>query len=215
MSSIGNMQYELNNDMNDLDISWIQSHERFINVHGNYKREACEYVSIYYVYINLQSEIEKIICEKETLNLPGEYDYQSISKERVLQLVQQKKMVGSTKYNLENIMVYNVSLESENIQKYVNNDNLVEISQPFIKNLSIIDEIRIYPSIFIFHSLNSVFFFFKQNVYQKPTTIKSILKIGNVIDEHKKTKKVRIQEVHSERPLKKPKNNATKRAVRT
>ena len=30
-------------------------------------------------------------------------------------------MVESTKYNLENIMVYNVSLESENIQKYVNN----------------------------------------------------------------------------------------------
>lgn len=211
MSRIDNMQGELDNDMNDLDISWIQSHERFINVHGNYKREACEYVSIYYVYINVLSEIEKIICEKEFLNLPSEYDYQSISKERVLQMVQQNKIVGSTKYNLENIMVYNVSLESENIQKYVNNDNLVEISQPFIKNLSVIDEIRISPSIFIFHSLNSVFFFFKQNVSQKPVPIKSILKIGNVVDEHKKTKKVRIQEVRSARPLKKLKNNATKK----
>jgi hypothetical protein len=204
----------MNDDMNDLDISWIQSHERFINVHGNYKREPSEYVSIYYVYINLLSEIEKIICEKEMLNLPSEYDYQFISKERVLQLVQQKKMVGSTKYNLENIMVYNVSLESENIQKYVNNDNLFEISQPFIKNLSVIDEIRISPSIFIFHSLNSVFFFFKQHASQKPSPIKSILKIGNVIDENKKTKKVRIQEeVQLVRPFKKPKNNATKKRI--
>jgi len=203
----------MDNDMNDLDISWIQSHERFINVHENYQREPSEYVSIYYIYINLQSEIEKIICEKEGLNLPSESEYQCISKERVLQMVQQKKIMRSAKYNLENIMVYNVSLESENIQKYINNDNLVEISQPFIKNLSIIDEIRIYPSIFIFHSLNSVFFFFKQNVSQKTALIKSILKIGNVIDEHKKTKKVRIQEVPRDTPPKKPKNNATKKNI--
>jgi len=207
------MQGEFDNDMNDLDISWIQSHERFINVHENYQREPSEYVSIYYIYINLQSEIEKIICEKESLNLPSESEYQCISKERVLQMVQQKKIMGSAKYNLENIMVYNVSLESENIQKYINNDNLVEISQPFIKNLSVIDEIRIYPSIFIFHSMNSVFFFFKQNVSQKTVPMKSILKIGNVIDEHKKTKKVRIQEVPRDSPPKKPKNNATKKNI--
>jgi hypothetical protein len=60
-----------------------------------------------------------------------------------------------------------------------------------------------------------VFFFFKQHASQKPAPIKSILKIGNVIDEHKKTKKVRIQEVQLGRPLKKPKNNATKKAVQT
>jgi hypothetical protein len=43
--------------------------------------------------------------------------------------------------------------------------------------------------------------------------MKSILKIGNVIDERKKTKKVRIQEVQSVSSPKKPKNNATKKRI--
>lgn len=47
-----------------------------------------------------------------------------------------------------------------------------------------------------------------------PLVRKSILKIGNVIDENKnkKTKKVRIMEEPDERPLKKNKHNVTKKS---
>jgi hypothetical protein len=220
------MQYDLENDSNDLDISWIQSHERFINIHKNYQREPTEAVSIYYLYINLNLEIEKIICEKETLDL----SCQNISKERVLQMVQNKKKLGSTKYNLDNILIYNVTIESENIQKYVNSENIADVSQPFIKILPVIDEIKINPSIFIFHSLNSVFFFFKQcdNRDTFPIT-KSILKRGNGtsagpgpgpgtgnIDAKKKTKKVRIlgyndDDENNDSSFSNKKHNITKR----
>ena len=202
-------------DDEDLDISWIQSHEKILSIHENYKREPMESISLYFLYINQNEEIEKIIREKE--GLEGRDDFQRLSKERILQIVQQKKKTNTGKYSLDHILVYNITIEPENIQKYVNTDNLVEFSQPFIKNLSVIDEIKIYPSIFVFHSLNSIFFFFKKmdepNV--PPFVRKSILKIGNVIDENKnkKTKKVRIMEEPDERPLKKNKHNVNKHNV--
>lgn len=200
-------------DDEDLDISWIQSHEKILSIHENYKREPMESISLYFLYINQNDEIEKIIREKE--GLEGRDDFQRLSKERILQIVQQKKKTNTGKYSLDHILVYNITIEPENIQKYVNTDNLVEFSQPFIKNLAVIDEIKIYPSIFVFHSLNSIFFFFKKmdEPSAPPFVRKSILKIGNVIDENKnkKTKKVRIMEEPDERPLKKNKHNVTKK----
>lgn len=201
-------------DDEDLDISWIQSHEKILSIHENYKREPVESISLYFLYINQNAEIEKIIREKERLEVKD--DFQRLSKERILQIVQQKKKTNTGKYSLDHILVYNITIEPENIQKYVNTDNLLEFSQPFIKNLSVIDEIKIYPSIFVFHSLNSIFFFFKKmdEPTAPPLVRKSILKIGNVIDENKnkKTKKVRIMEEPDERPLKKNKHNVTKKS---
>ena len=202
-------------DDEDLDISWIQNHEKILSIHENYKREPMESISLYFLYINQHAEIEKIIREKEGLEIMG--DFQQLSKERILQIVQQKKKTDSGKYSLDHILLYNLTIEPENIQKYINTDNLLEFSQPFIKNLSVIDEIKIYPSIFVFHSLNSIFFFFKKldEPSGPPFVRKSILKIGNVIDDnkHKKTKKVRIMEEPDERPLKKNKHNVNKHNV--
>lgn len=201
-------------DDEDLDISWIQNHEKILSIHENYKREPVESISLYFLYINQNAEIEKIIREKERLEVKD--DFQRLSKERILQIVQQKKKTNTGKYSLDHILVYNITIEPENIQKYVNTNNLLEFSQPFIKNLSVIDEIKIYPSIFVFHSLNSIFFFFKKmdEPTAPPLVRKSILKIGNVIDENKnkKTKKVRIMEEPDERPLKKNKHNVTKKS---
>lgn len=198
----------------DLDISWIQNHEKILSIHENYKREPMESISLYFLYINQNAEIEKIIREKEILEVKD--DFQRLSKERILQIVQQKKKTNTGKYSLDHILVYNITIEPENIQKYVNTNNLLEFSQPFIKHLAVIDEIKIYPSIFVFHSLNSIFFFFKKmdEPTAPPLVRKSILKIGNVIDENKnkKTKKVRIMEEPDERPLKKNKHNVTKKS---
>lgn len=76
-------------DDEDLDISWIQSHEKILSIHENYKREPVESISLYFLYINQNAEIEKIIREKERLEVKD--DFQRLSKERILQIVQQKR----------------------------------------------------------------------------------------------------------------------------
>jgi len=171
-------------DSVDLDISWVEKHERLLNIYENYQREHMNSIKICYIYVNLQSEIEKVICEHEKMTHSDTYCI--ISKERVLQLVQNKKHLDNLKYTIDSILAYNVSIEPENIQKYVNS----EIVEPFLKIYPIVDEILIQPSIFIFHEVNCIYFLFKQNEI-KP---KSILKSDNTIVNSKKTKRVRIQD---------------------
>jgi hypothetical protein len=192
-------------DSLDLDISWTEKHERLLNIHQNYQKEHMNSIKICYIYVNLQSEIEQVICEHEAL---GQLQNKSIiSKERVLQLVQNKKNLNNFKYSVDSILLYNVSVEPENIQKYVNSD----IVEHFLKVYPIVDEILIHPSIFIFHEINCIYFVFKQHEF-KPLP-KSILKTSVIIDSksaNKKTKRVRIQE---ESNVKKPSNNITKKSL--
>jgi len=187
-------------DSIDLDISWVEKHERLLNIYENYQREHMDSIKICYIYVNLKSEIEKVICENEQLFFNGNYNV--ISKERVLQIVQNKKLLDhNLKYTIDNILVYNVSIEPENIQKYVNSESV----ECFLKIYPIIDEIQLPPSIFIFHEINSIYFIFKQSEV-KP---KSILKIGDKVKENvKKTKSVRIQE-----NLYKNSHNITKKKI--
>ena len=175
-------------DSVDLDISWIENHERMNNIHKNYQREPMDSVKICYIYVNLDSEIEKVVCENEILSKFDNSDTRIIPKERILQIVQNKKMLtASLKYSMDTILVYNVCIEPENIQKYVNSENGI----PFLQVYPIVDEILIQPSIFIFHEINCIYFIFKQ-IDVKPIP-NSILKTGG--GNGKKTKRVRIQEV--------------------
>jgi hypothetical protein len=173
-------------DSIDLDISWVEKHERLLNIYENYQREHMDSIKICYIYVNLKSEIEKVICENEDLFFNGNHNV--ITKERVLQIVQNKKLLDhNLKYTIDTILVYNVSIEPENIQKYVNSESV----ESFLKIYPIVDEIQLSPSIFIFHEINSIYFIFKQSEV-KP---KSILKISDKVKENgKKTKRVRIQE---------------------
>jgi len=207
-------------DSLDLDISWIDKHERMNNIHKNYQREPMDSIKMCYIYVNLDSEIEKVICESEILSKIDSSNNCIIPKERVLQIVQNKKILNtSLKYTIDSILVYNVSIEPENIQKYVNSENVI----PFLQVYPIIDEIRLGSSIFIFHEINCIYFIFKQ-IDVKPMP-KSILKngvngikpVGNGIKNGvngiknggngKKTKRVRIQDVSDI----KPSHNITKK----
>jgi len=194
-------------DSHDLDISWIDKYERMNNINKNYQREPMDSIKMCYIYVNLDSEIEKVVCENETLVQIDSSNTSIIPKERLLQIVQNKKMLNaSLKYSIETILLYNVSIEPENIQKYVNSENVISGPNHYASNSAfvcdkdnrysslkvypIVDEILIHPSIFIFHEINCIYFIFKQ-IDVKPM-IKSILKPGG---NGKKTKRVRIQEV--------------------
>jgi hypothetical protein len=97
------------------------------------------------------------------------------------------------------MILYNIDLEPQHIQDFVQ-DVGVDTGR-FFKKFSIVDDIRINPSIFIFHSLNAIYFIFQEIELVLNPLIKPILKIGSDVDVKKHTKKVRILE-----PISKPKN---------
>lgn len=178
----------------DLDISWITEQEKFQNIQNNYQREPMEFVPLYFIYINKNQYIDKILTEK----FPLDNDL-SIKREHLLKIIQEKKINTSfSKYKLIDILTYFVDLEPEKIQSFSNVENIEQTYSQFFKVLNIPDEINIPQSIFIFHNINSIYFIFQEVdvVAKHSNTIKSILKTQNreplAPGSLKSTKKVRI-----------------------
>lgn len=159
----------------DLDTSWIETAE----FQDNYEREPMKNIGLFFIYIHLDGSIEKITKEYESVENDG-----GLSKERILRLIQSKRHCIGKKYRLIDLLSFYVTLEPDQLNDFVQSEDRAD----FLKPLPIFDEVLLESSIFIFHDLNGLFFFFKE-VESFPT--KSILKNGN--NENKRlTKKVRI-----------------------
>jgi hypothetical protein len=174
-------------DDNDLDTSWIREEEKLETIEKNYQREPMENIDIFFLYINADDYIEKIICENHSLS-----DI-VLKKEYILHLIQSKKRtLNSHRYKFMDMLLFNADLDPDHIQTFSQTEINLENARGFLKTYPIVDDVAISPSIFIFHNINSLFFLFKENP-NEPMPIKSILKKdGPLRSLHKVTKKVRI-----------------------
>lgn len=179
-----------------LDTSWIEEQERLQSINENYFREPMESIHMFFIYINKNMYIDKIISEKQPLILSDDAKFSILPKETLLKIIQTKKNISTlSKYKLLDIFSYIIDLEPENIQSYSKNENLEGSPNPFFKNTSPLNDIHIEPSIFIFHNINSIFFFFQESDINNRHTLKSILKPSTNFEKVKNknsTKKVQI-----------------------
>jgi len=172
-----------------LDVSWINDQQRIQNIQSNYCREPVDNINVYSLYINKNSFIDKITCKKQVVTKGV------IGRDIVLGIIQNNKTNASKKYKLVDVVLYHVDLEPEHLQTYSQIDDIQTSSRNFFQVLPIVDEIVVPKSIFIFHSLNSLFFMYKEaDTSPHNHTIKSILKPTSKPNDAKKkhTKKVRI-----------------------
>jgi hypothetical protein len=175
----------------DLDTTWIQEEERIQNIECLYCREPMSSISLYFIYINQHQYIDKVASEK--------YEFHNgstiLSKEELLRIIHHRKIYTPTsKYKFVDLLTFHVPLEPEHIQDYAKQEDFLEFSKDFFKVLPIVDEIRVDPSIFIFHTMNSIFFIFEE-IPKSPHkhTLRSILRREESDVPHKTTKKVRIE----------------------
>jgi hypothetical protein len=209
----------------ELDTSWVNLQEKLENIDLKLSKEPMKSLTMSFIYINTDKSIEKIISEKWLLNMSRQtsenIDSGSlITKEELLKIIQSKKIKKPfSKYKFEDLLLYNITLESEHIQSYINMNSSLSIDnesiQLYMKPVSILEDVRIKDSIFIFHGINSLYFIFQEvsnkiGVSSHRNTLKSILKKMHSanLDEHLSsiqdkniTKKVNIRET----------NNTTKR----
>lgn len=170
-------------------MSWIEREEKILQIQQNYLREPMDTIRCYFLYINLNSYIEKITSEQITISYQhGEPSNENtenaskngiIPKEQVLHFIQQKRLSNNnnTKYVFKDSWMYLVDLEPENLQNYSKCENFQEISKQFFQVLPPIEDIRIPPSIFIFHDINALYFLFQEVPPKEIVKPKSILKI--------------------------------------
>jgi hypothetical protein len=176
------MDIDIDN-VDDLDSSWIDKEEKMAASNTNYIREPIDEIQLFFIYINDKSEIEYVSKESESID-------GSISKDRLLQIIQTKRHHNNKKYRLDDLLSFQIDLEPENIQSFSELNSLNDISTSFFKSVHIFDEVICLPSIFIFHDIASLFFMFNEI----DTVKKSILRSSS--DSNRITKKVRIMDEH-------------------
>jgi hypothetical protein len=171
-------------ESDELDTSWIQTEEKIDSIENTYLREPCDSIDVFYMYLDLDNAIEKIVAEKE-VPTNGE-----ISKERLLKMIQQKRILGAKKYRLFDLLSFQVDIEPTHIDTFNKNKEISEISDHCFKVLPIFDSISCISSIFIFQDINSLYFIFKE--VETAGSLRSILRNGQ--KKTGSTKKVRISD---------------------
>jgi hypothetical protein len=204
-----------NMEEDSLDTSWMDEVKKEISIDTNYNKEPCEQINTYFLFVDVDNHIHKISSDKENLCI-GQGNTRIITKERLIQMIEAKKKENlKIKYRLANILLYCNEIEASDIRNYAKNENMEEISNNVLKVLSIFNDVVIPNSIFIFHSINAIYFIFKQIKNKNagkiantpvvvPKNLKSILKVktkhakSKIIDgEHNITKKVSFQDESS------------------
>ena len=189
--------YDSDNEsaISDLDMSWIHETKKLQEINHNYCKEPISEIEIFFIYINPNDYIDKI--SSEILDLTITNNESILQNERFIQVIDKHKFINTTKYKVLDVLLYNVDLSPENIQFYSQNENLVESSSKFLQPLSILNDIVIPPSIFIFHKINSIFVILKElqpvNVAPKPILKPAMVITSEPSNKPKKhTKRVKI-----------------------
>ena len=185
------MNEESNDNIEDLDLSWIKEFEKLDNEYKMYYTEDISFIRIHTIYINTNNEIDKIREEKLLLKTHGTLD-----KEELLTIIKHNSFSNEIKYSLLSILKFNINIEPIFLNTFLRNKNPA-IGAPFLQSIKHIDTIKFEKSISMFHDINELIIIFHQKVY-KPINFGSSNK-----DTNNKTKKVFINSNPKKRTKKK------------
>jgi hypothetical protein len=180
----------------DLDTSWIEKEQRLHAIDKSYCREPMHEIQIHIVYIDCLGSISNV--RSDLYPCDSTTDKQYMSKEHLLKIIQCSKQSDSKKYVLFEMMLFVVELEPQHIQDYLYTNGSGHTDSKWCKVFTMVNDITIPPSIFIFHSTNGLFIFLKEIEVVEHKPLRSILRISDGGDSlQKNTKKVRISEHNS------------------
>lgn len=177
-----------NEDVMDLDISWIKENEILNAVQENRIREPCDSIKIMYIYIDRHSSIIDIVATRYTFDIHA-ID-RILYKCKMSELVNIRKNHMGIKYTLFDTLLYNVEVDPFNINDYSN--RFKDAADGFLNPVCIENDIIIPPSIFIFHDVNMLFVLFKESIIVPKSILKNTTKSFKTHNSIALTKKVKI-----------------------
>jgi hypothetical protein len=179
----------------DLDTSWVDKEEKLYSSDMNFTKTTMDSISCYFIYVSDDSSIQKIIKEKERLVQLNNEDVGIVSN-RMIQIIQSRRILrNGLKYKIIGLSKYFVDLDASSLHEYCYGDDSDNISKGFFKEFSFLESVVVQPSLLLFHSLNSLYFVFKEDCTVNKR-VKSILKTDSSLNTNlmRATKKVRISE---------------------
>jgi hypothetical protein len=188
-------------DINELDTSWLEEFDKIDNEYKNYYREPLEFMNLNCIYLNNDNEITYLHEEKVIFISPGQ-----LSREEVIGLIKRNSFLNEVKYSLLSILVFNINIEPENLKTLFHSTK--QYGSVFLNSIKNIDSITFDKSISMFHDINNLYFIFyeKDNSVNKKHTVtkKVVINTGSLYNNNsngnsnkhgnKKTKRKRYKD---------------------
>jgi len=180
----------------DLDISWIEETERIQNLSEIPTKENCPYIKTCYVYLNMNKCIDDVVYDQITFDDTDTL----ISREQLLHISDtHKKKTAVSKFLMKDCLLFHIDFDSEQIASFsqCKTEHLKEHTSKCLHHYHCMDTIQIPPSLFVFHSINTLYFIFQEeDSHETKTSLKSILKSDKskpYSERHKFTKRVKLR----------------------
>ena len=153
------------------DNSWVEEYERLEKDYELFYKETVESLKLFYIYVSKNRYIEHLHQDDVILNNGV------LTKEKLLDLIKTNKYKNGIKYNLKHLLKYNISLDPEDIQVFLNRNPETVRNQDelhsYLKPILLLDDLCFEASITILQDLNCIYFIFieadTQNTSKKLT----------------------------------------------
>ena len=148
---------------------WIEEQTKIVNINTNHPRELLPYIHLHLCYVDCNNSIVDLKTVKH--NFVSE-EPQIITEEEILKIIESYKRLSNMNFAFSELAVFHVDLEPEHINSFDPHNTT------FFQTIPLLSDIHLSKSIFIFHSLNCLFFIFKQKSSLKQTNGKSMKKVA-------------------------------------
>lgn len=180
----------------ELNMSWEDEFIRSTDCEITYSPEPMDKIRIQLIYVNTENQIHHSVIQSHSLTIISDLSGSEFSETAIMRIIMSNRNFQNKRYKCESISHYCLSIEPT---KLFDNQHVCIDHKPYFKTIDLPRTIHIPPSLFIFHSINSIWFLFRELELIK-TPIQPIVSIikNPSNTQPKKTKRVRIS---SEPPI--------------
>jgi len=150
------------------DDKWIEEQTKILNIRSNYLRESLPYIHLHFCYIDCNNSIVDLKTQKHLF--VKEEEEETLTQEEILKIIDNNKRLSNMSFAFSELSMFHVDVEPENINSFDPHKTT------FFKTFPLISDIHFSKSIFIFHSINCLFFLFKQKSSLKQSDGKKSMK---------------------------------------
>jgi hypothetical protein len=134
-----------------IDDEWITEFNEEERSYGKFYKEPNAFISLQFIYINSKREIEHVTQVKHQLDKENILTSTTLNK-----LISERNYVNNTNFRLYKLLLYNVTLEPEEI---INDEN----TQTEFREITEIADIAVEDTINYLKSLNTLVFIFVED----------------------------------------------------
>tara|TARA_B100001173_G_scaffold312252_1_gene332456 strand:+ start:2775 stop:3317 length:543 start_codon:yes stop_codon:yes gene_type:complete len=154
-------------------MNWIKKNENML--HNEIQEKVyMEEINCFFIFVDSKKNIIKINKESADLEVNIKENHSTLPEKVLLTMIQnQKKNMHNISFLYKHAFSYLFDYNHDDVIFFIDNDKDFE---PSMKEIPLMDNIRIPPSIYIFHDINCLYFFFEESCQN----MKPILKIHDI-----------------------------------